>query len=361
MLVIAILILVITFIVYVYNKELTLLEFFGMSLACLTIIGIIYACTQAHIPNDTYYQSGRYNQVEYHPFFVERYIQVHTVSYSCGKSTCTRTYTTTEYARHREEWIVYDSLGQAQYIPYNTYIVIAKDFGNNTKKYNDRRRFTHGGVRTKGDSATYIVYNETNTYKYPTTKKETWYNPLNQSSSLFKTSRNKSDVLAYVGRRDWRQNNRLTANVNFTKNDWDILNTKIYETTKANVILLEVPSVEEAIKIKNEWNSGKCNDIVIAFTGKAKQPTNVIVFGWYQEEILATTLQEFLLSHGITKNSLNGIQHIIISKYKPFDFNIFNYIRREVHPIVIFLTFIFISWIWCLLYTSLINNDERRG
>lgn len=316
--------LIVLFIGYLVNKEITTFEFITMCIISVVVSLLVFLLTCIPAPNDVYYLSGRIQSVQYEPYFKERYEQVHYETYACGTDRegntkyCTRTYYTTEYARHPEKWVAIDTLQQRFEITQNEFYNIKNTFGDKLVHYTDRRRFSHGGTRVAGDSSLYFYANHTNSY-FPTTRMASWFNPIKRTNNLFN---NKNKTIKYP-QQTIRYNQRLMANTDFNCNHWDVLNTKIYEQVGANVILLNYNDLEE---VKDGWLSGKKNDIIIGFIGDYKNPTKVKVFGWYEDEILSAVLEEYLLD-GITKDKLNGIESIIVKYYKPFDFTQFKYLK----------------------------------
>lgn len=355
--------LVICFIGYLLNKEIHHLEFVALCLGSVIISCIVFALTNIPVANDVYYQSGRFNQVSYHPYFVEEYEQRHEETYACGKDDegnteyCTRVYYTTEHDTHYPYYLVKDTLGQAAKIDKSQYEQIANEFGGNLRI--DRTcRFNHSEQkRVRGDSNLYYYNNDVNSFKYPTTAFGHWHNPLKKSKSIF--NQEKDTILSYPGRYSWLNNNRMTTGkLNFGKKDLDILNTKLYETVGANVILLQVNSLQDVNDIKYGWNSGKKNDIVIAFGGNATNPDFVKVFGWYKSEILSTKLETEILDNGL---NLDKIQHIILSYYEPFDFSQFKYLgfkQPELWQLIVTAIITIIALV--VGYMCCCDNDLNR-
>ena len=361
MITLIIVICLITSILYIFNKEITLQEFLIMNLCTMVVVGICFIFTQLPIQNDTYFQSGRLITTYYEPEFVERYLQTHVVTYSCGKSTCIRTYTTTEYQKHKQGWYTKDSLGQKIGIRKSQYDEMVKDFGGECIVHRDRRRFSHGGTRVKGDSNTYEYENVHNTYTYPTTKLESWYNPVKKSNSLFKGKpTGKNMDIPYPARNNYRENTRLLAWTDFDGTEFDRFNTKLYEAKQCNVILLEAWNLDVIRQAKEKWNTGKKNDIIIAYTGKYTNPDTVRVFGWYKSEILSNELQTYILENGIKKDNLDDIYSIIVKYYEPFDFSQFNYLTKPVQWWHILITLIITLIVWGFLYGDFTTNYDRR-
>lgn len=346
--------LILCYIGYILNEEIHFLEFLGCCLITIVISLIIYGLCLLPVQNDYYFQSGRIKQVQFHPHFVEEYEQRHEEHYPCGKDEdgdtkyCTRVYYTTEHATHYEYWSFKDTLGQEREISQKYYNIIAKDFGNNTKRYYHGRdtRCTHGGEAISGDNALYYVNNETNTYNYPTNSMSKWYNPIKRTQSIFNTEK---DTLKYPGRIDIFTTNRdMTGKF---KKKWDILNTRLYERIGVNVILTTTKE-----DIKDYWMKGRKNDVIIQ-VDNIEKPTLVNVFGWYKTERLSSELSTYILDNGI---NLKGIEHVILSYYEPFDFSKFDYLKFQVADWQIILVSIITILVLVFTYVSFSINDLRR-
>lgn len=324
MFVICIVCILINSILFKLDREISYIEFVKMSMASCLVCILFYGLVQLPTRNDTYFQSGKLITVNHHPYFKERYTQVHVQSYPCGKNMCTRTYTTTEFAIHKEHWTAIDNLQQELEISRRDYYLIGGQFGGKEIQSHPNRMW-YGGDCVRGDDSLYSFHNETNTYKYPTTLLEYWHNPLKNTSSLFNA--NQEIDIAYPERYDERNNNRLLTNELLSK-DWDTLNTKVYEKTGANVILVKLSNIDDAMKLKQAWNRGKKNDIIICYTGKLNKPDNVYIFGWYKSEIVAQELQTYILDNGIKSSNLDSLIPIISKYYAPFDFSQFKYLQK---------------------------------
>lgn len=356
--------LILCFIGYLINKEIHTIEFICMCGLSVIISCIIFAITCIPIVNDTYYQSGRYQIVSWHPYFVEEYKQQHTESYACGTDDegnteyCTRTYYTTEHETHYPYYLVEDNLGQSQTIDKSQYDQIKKEFGNRLK-VDKFIRYHHSQQKcVKGDPNLYYYNNETNSYKYPTTKLSQWYNPLKHKISLFNTEK-KQVLLNYPKRQNWISNNRMLVKEKpFCSKDWDILNTQLYEKLKVNLILIQLDNIDKINQVKYDWNVGKKNDIIICYVGNYKNPEIVKVFGWYESEILSVKLESVLLENGI---NLKDIKQIVLSYYKPFDFSQFKYLTfKQPDRWQIVLTAIITLLIMIIFYVVFATNELNR-
>ena len=339
---------------FVLNKEITWYEFIGNCFISIFVSLIIFGLMLIPVPNDVYYTSGKMIRTEHHPYFVEEYEQRHEEEYPCGKDSdgdtkyCTKVWYTTEHETHHEFWSKKDSLGQEWEIPKSEYDSLKSKFGGKVNRYNSGsgcRCYHMGGERVKGDNSLYYVNNDVNTYEFPTTKMESWYNPLRKSQSIFNTEK---DTVAYPERYDAFTNARMDFK---PSKDWDILNTKLYEKMGVNVIL--TTSQED---LKHIWMQGKQNDVIIQ-VDNIKNPTKVKVFCWYKTERLSAELETYILDNGI---KLDGIEHVILSYYQPFDFSEFDYLKYQLADWQLLIISIITVIVMIVSYVLFSQNEYRR-
>ena len=353
MLILCLTCLIICFIGFLVNKEITMYEFILNCVISLVVSLILFGFMLIPVPNDFNYMSGKMIKTSHYPAFVEEYEQQHTSTYACGTDSeghtkyCTRVWYTTEHERHPEYWTKEDSLGQSWEIEPSEYDKLRIAFGNKGKTYNSGRscRCSHGGHRVRGDNSVYYTNNDVNTYDFPTTSTQRWYNPLKRSRSIFNTEKN---TVKYPVRYDAFKNDRMNCK---PSKEWDILNTKLYERIGVNVIL--TTSAED---LKNVWMRGKRNDVIIQ-VDKIDNPTKVKVFGWYKSERLSAELETYILDHGI---NLNGIEHVILSYYQPFDFSEFSYLKYQLTDWQLLIISIVTIFVMIITYYVFSTNLDRR-
>ena len=344
---------ILCYIGFILNKEITLEEFCLNVIISVCVSVVVFIIMLLPVPNDTYYQSGRLSRIEYHPYFVEEYEQRHEEEYACGKDDdgytkyCTRVWYTTEHATHHPYWTAEDTLKQDIYIDSAKYAQIKHDFGNKQRVYNNGRgtRCTHGGKAIRGDNSLYYVLNDTNTYLYPTTSIGYWYNPLRKSQSILNTEK---DVLKYPDRVDLFRNTRYDGKNSLA---WNMMNTRLYERMGLNVVL--TTSKED---LKNTWMRGKKNDVIIQ-VDNIKNPKTVKVFGWYKSERLSTELETTILDNGI---DLDKIEHVILSYYIPFDFKEFDYLKFKLADWQLIIIAILTIITMVGTYVTFSQNEFRR-
>lgn len=345
-------------IIYIFNKEISTREFFVTLGCCVLTTLVIYTFSILPVPNDILYESSRLKKTTYHPFFIEKYEEPHTICTGTGKSTTCHTYYTTEYAKHQPYWTTCDNINGCWEISKNFHNIVKQDFGNH-EITTQPNKCTHGGHIVSGDPNLYTYKNETNTFNYPTNRIVGWHNPLLGKNSIFTTK--SSFTLAYPKRESiYITQRRVTTETNITQKEWDILNTKLYEASKVNLILIKVKNHEETKQLEQSWISGKKNDLVICFVGEYKKPEYIKVFGWSKSALVKLKLESYLLANGIQKSSLSQIEHIIKSYYKPYEFNKFDYLTTTPPLWVFILSLIVNTIILSVCIYSFSNNYENK-
>lgn len=350
---------IICFIAYLWDKELTLFEFIKTVAITNTTVLIIYTIALIPFNNDKYFASGRLVETVYHPPFIEQYQQAHTRCTGSGKTEHCYTYYTTEYDHHRPYWTVRDSLNQKWGVESLFHSQVKSYFGNN-KITTRPNKCTHGGHYISGDPYLYTYKNETNTYKYPTTKKIGWHNPFKNSDSLFNES---SDFkISYPKKLDDYRTNRLITNKgsDFLGHDWDVLNTKLYSIKRVNIIAVQVKSLQEASKLEACWTGGEMNDLVICVVGTYNSPEHVKVFGWTKESKVKIDLAQLILDEGLKKQTFPKIINVIKSEYEPMNFSEFKYIHQKPPTWAFIISTILASIICYFCIYEFRNNYERR-
>lgn len=342
--------------IYFINKEITTLEYFKTLGIVIVVTLIVYSFSLIPFPNDNYFASGRIEETRFYPSWVEEYQQAHTVCHSNGKSESCTTYYTTEHDRHEAYWVMYDTLDQNWKISSELHAQIKSYFGDNVH-ISQPNKSTHGGHLVSGDPNVYSYNNDTNIYKYTTTKMIPWYNPIKGSHSLFNEGAG-DFKLDYPSQTGQFETNRLMGGG--IKHDIDVLNTKIYNTVGANFIVVQTNDFAKCDKLDAYWNGGNYNDIIMCISGDIEKPDNVQAIGYAENKGLQTELESYILEKGITKNSLVGIQDKIQREYKQFDFKQFRYIKRDCPIWVTILAVIaaIVSSYLCLTYFS--DNYDRR-
>lgn len=345
--------------IYVNNKEITQREFLIMTGAITASVLFVYGLAIIPFPNDTYFESGRLTATIYHPYFIEKYEEEHERCTGSGDDERCTTYYTTEYAKHQPYWEVEDSLGDNWRVSKEFHNTVKADFGNKVT-VTQPDKCTHDGEFYSGDPNLYTYYNVTNSYNYPTNRTVFWHNPVKNKKSLFKS---KTDLkMKYPSSKNHYSSERLLdkEGTNFTEKDWEILNTKVFEISRANLILMKLPNSESANKLEDAWQQGSKNDLIICVVGDYSKPDFVKVFGWTKSALVKLQLETYILDKGVKKENFSEIKDIIKKYYEPFDFKKFNYMK-EAPSIWTFITaFIVACLVGVFCYKKFSNNYEQK-
>ena len=351
----------VSFLAYVFDREITFPEFLGMFSITFIVVGLVYSLQFIPFSNSVYFQSGRLVKVGYYPKFVEQYKQEHEICTSSGKTTSCRVYYTTERATHPEHWAVFDSFGRSWDVDKNFYHRVYKDFKPTKTEVVSGMRCTHGGHRISGDSNSYLSYNDSNTYEYPVSVQSGWHNPIVGTKSLFNAE---SDIeFPYPTTDGYFYNKRLmtASGLTFSSKEWDIFNTKLYEKSGANANLFSVKDHKDCSAVEAKWTGGGKNDFNICVVGSYKKPEYVKIFGWSSDLYGMKEAESYILDKGITKDSLDGLLVILERSYIETDFSQFDYIKRPC-PLWINILAIIAAIISCIVsYMSFNQNDYGKN
>ena len=349
-------------VLFVINKQITFLEFVGMVL-CLIFAGFcVYGCADIEFNNSSYFISGKLIKTIYYPEFRERYTEPYISCSGSGESRTCTTHIRTVTRMHRAYWTVIDNFNREWEVSRTFHEQVKKKFGSPKGEMSRERRGHCGSTILSGDPRFYVHSNRTNTYEYPVSLERYWHNPLIGSRSLFNMKAKSKVSLKYPKTDNKFWNTRYTKHdSDLTSHDWDVINTKLYEVSKANAILLHVDRFEECNDIKAAWSNGGLNDIIVCISGSYKAPSNVLVFGWSSNYLGLDRVEEFVLNRGLTKETSEDFLNLLKLAYIPTDFSKFNYLHKE-HSFWFYIFLIFIlGVVGRFVFICITTNDNRKG
>lgn len=352
-------ILLICVIIYIFDSEVTFSEFLAIFMSVLLVCGILRALALFPVNNSYYFVSGRLVSVTHYPRFVEQYLKSHTVCTSSGKSTTCRTYFTTERAVHPEHWKTTDSFGRSWKISQEFFNQMRSEFGNPEVEVRKPFRCSHGGHPVSGDSKAYS-YSNWNYFGRPVSQRLGWHNPLLNSHSIFLKDR--FDVLDYPDSDGMYSNTRISdaSGLDFTAQDWDKFNSKLYQDTQLNANLIKIDSPDKCQEIDSDWMHGGKNDVNICIVGDYSSPNFVYVSGWGITLYGAKELESEILMHGVIKSKLEDYR-ILISKHKDTpDFSRYKYLNHPIPKWYKILELILSFIVGAYVYGTLRLNDMRK-
>lgn len=348
-------------VIFVLNKSITFIEFIAMIL-CVAFAGLgIIGLSNVKYYNSKYFKSGRLMKTTYYPKFKEKYTAYYTTCTGSGENRHCTTYSTTEYCIHGAYWTVTDSLDREWEVPQKFHNEVRSKFQSGMPVTSNVNRCWHSdGVPVSGDPKSYVHLNRSNTYEYPVSIQEEWSNPLIGTSSLFNKKASKNSI-KYPKTDGYYWNNRFSRyDSDLTFHDWDILNTKLYESKKANIILLHVDNFRLCNDIKSDWHDGGFNDLIVCVAGSLRKPDNVLVFGWSSNYYGMNALSEFILNNGVSKATSDHILELAELAYYPTDFSKFDYLHREHTPAFYLVLITVLICVGFVAYTYFSTNEFNK-
>lgn len=330
-------------VLWVKNRQIIWKEWLTSSVLAFVMAGIFHGCAVHGMLKDRETWSGRVNHIEYHPKWVERWIEHHSESYECGTSgspqTCTRHWTTIEYDTHREHWIANVDFGSYQdnwEINQQTYNQIKGEFGGQIED-GGKQNFHHGGTHVKGDRNIYATYNRTGFIR-PITTTKSFENRIKAAPSVFSFIKVPTNINVYPWPENgnvWRSDRVLgTAKKVINIYEWDKLNSELGPIKQINLIIIGFESKDATLGQYQQakFIGGRKNDLVITFGGRPSNPDWVYVFGWTESELVKVNIQEELYFSGINTNTIPFIKDEVKKNYKIKDWSKFSYISIEPRP-----------------------------
>lgn len=324
------------------NEEVVWQEWLAGSIIAFITAGITHYSVIRGMIDDVETLSGQVTQVEFHPEWVERWIQVHVETYSCGDDDiCTRTYTTVEYDRHRLHWEARVDFGSEQVnweIPQDLYKHIRRELGGHIET-GPLQDFHHGGTHESGDQKTYVTDNRTGFIR-PVTKTKRFENRVKVAPSVFSFVKVPTNVAVHAWPSNpdpWNSQRLLgTAAALIPLLEWDQMCARLGPSKRVNMILAGFgdKGSEIAQWQQSKFIGGKKNDLVICFGGGAKEngiyrPDWVNVFGWTEKEQVKKNLQTLILENGVHAGIIPMIEKEVRANYEIKDWSKFDYLKIE--------------------------------
>ncbi len=360
------------------NKEICWQEWLIGSVVSLGLAGIFNLVAVLNIHSqtkDTETWSGYLTQVEYHPRWVEEWIQIHTEIYACGTDSngnttyCTRTYTTIEHTTHPEHWeaeryfgVVSDSVDISQ----SLYNEIKYKFGNGIFD-GGKQRMWHGGSFDGGDNNIYATQNETK-FTYPAVINKSFENRIKATPNLFQFTKASTNlnIYSYPKNDTWNKSDRLlgTSFVLIDNFKFDQMNARLGSKKLVNVVFAGYGN-KDAIYGQYQqakFLGGKKNDLVLCFGGgsRTNKANWSFVFGWSEKEIVKRNLETILLNNPINDDILPLIEEEISKNYLIKDWKKFDYIRIQPKTWVYFVYIILVLIIQTGLWIYFHNNEFSK-
>jgi hypothetical protein len=363
-------------ILWIKRKEVNWIEWLVGSAVAFAMAGLAHWAAISGMTTDVETWSGRVVQVEHHPLWVERWIEHHSQSYSCGTAknprTCTRRWTTVEYDTHPEHWEARINFGTIQEnwkISYESYVQIRREFGNHFNE-GSKQSYNHGGSHNSGDRNTYVTDNRTGVVR-PVTTTRGFENRVKAAPSVFSFSKVATNVPVFnwpENRNPWASDRVVgTATKAISVTKWDRLNAELGPTKKVNLIIVGFDSQDARMGQfqQSKWVGGKKNDLVITYGGDFRKPAWCFVFGWTESELVKQNIQSEIIERGISTNIYAFIKDEVIKNYKIKDWSKFDYITIEPKPSYygwyIFAVLLVQGGLWIFFHKNDVDKDSGES
>jgi len=365
--IIALIPLIIGWIIFLVNKQITWKEWLIGSFLGFVCAGIFHIFALVGLTTDVETWSGQITKLNYYPEWVEKYKHAvyKTETYTTGSGKNRRTHTRrvfshyeTRYTTHHQSWEAFINYGTEQdtkSISQQNFIEIRTLFGDKIIKTGEQSS-RHGGHLVSGDDSIYTVENHTKFIKPATTTKY-FENRIKAAPTTFSFAKVPTNIPVY----SWPENHNLFKSdrlINESRIDilkFDQMNSRLGPSKYVNVIMINFGTNDSSIAEwqQAKWIGGKKNDLVLCY-GQVKDENAkwAKVFGWTEKEICKRNLEVILLTQPIDNDILTNIEAEIKTNYVIKDWSKFDYITIEPRPWVypVYLIFLLLTqfglWIW---------------
>lgn len=349
---------------FIFKHELTWPELFAVFAISSFLVALAYNAGKYTNTLDTEIHNGIVkNKVREHDTYLESYsCNCITTSYTCGKSTCTKTTCQTCYRRHYTvEWFLETTIGEIRldYIDttsssvYKTpdpSIFINAQIGEHCAKRNNYVNY----VKASPDSLFNFVQHKTALEKFKNNVRQ-----YNQNVyGLYKYNHVWASHIPLQEQENWK--NAIADYLKHVGNDLQ-MNIQLIITP------IEDPTYRYAVE--SVWNGGKKNDLVILVGSKnypnidwvdsftfANSKSNEKVVAQLNSEL--RELKQFTI-----KNAMPVIKKITQANFKRVQMKEFNYLMEDVDPPTWAMVLIILLQICIILALSMIfaNNSIKES
>lgn len=366
------------FILWRHNKEIHIIEWLIGSIISIIIVIAFNFIAIAGMTSDVETWSGKLVKAVFYPRWIEQYevaiyktvTKYRTVTDSKGRSH-SESYTVEEFSHYEKRYRTHNEYWQAiaDYGLENEFYSISKTFYNDLKlKFGNNQitKYEYKSGFYSGDHNIYYVENETKII-LPTNQSKSWTNKVKACPSVFsfvKVDEN-IPVFEYPKNENWQVSGRLLGNAKSKINifDWDVLNAKLGETKKVNLIFIGFDSADSMFGQYQEakFVGGKKNDLVLTYGEVEGKIVWTYVFGWTESSIVKRNLETILLENKIDKNILTKIEKEVINNYQKKDWKKFDYLTVEPPMWSYFVLFVIMVIIQSFVYFISVKNNLKHN
>jgi hypothetical protein len=334
-----------------FDSRVHLLEVLLVTSVAYSTTFITHWAVARGMTSDMEVWSGEVTHVVFHPEWEERY----TVTTSEEDDDGNVTYdTSTYYDTHEEEWKAHTTLDQEIDITVERYRYIGQLFGGESKAVKgDRTTSRDDSEMVSGDPYDYVVANRTR-HVVPVTRNVRFENRVKASPSVFsyvQLSEEQAEALPdYPYTSPWVSGRVIGAPVSIGA--WDAMMAKLGPEKKVNLILVRLPSFDQALQLEAKWVGGKKNDIVMTYGADWSY-----VFGWTEHARVKRELETLLLLEPVNDALLPEIEALVREHYELVDWSKFDYLDlqpRGWHLLVLVLVMVFTQG---LAFVCITQND----
>ena len=342
--------LIIGLFIWIFNKNITWMEWLGGSLTAFILAGIIHGIAFYGMTDDIETWSGRIINTSHYPQWVEEYRQRHTRTHTTGtgknRRTHTEVYYTTEHKTHPEHWecsISFGEINDTKEIEQGLYNQIKNNFGNSIED-GGNQSFSHNGKFDGGDNKIYLTHNKTG-YIYPVTTVQHFENRIKCAPTVFSFPKVPTNCPVYnwPKNNNWMVSDRLIDEGKISILEFDRMNSRLGPVKFVNVIMINFGLKDPSIANWQQaaWVGGKINDLVLCYGGinTNGHATWAKVFGWTESELVKRNLETILLEYSINNDILPLIEEEIKKSYQIKDWSKFEYISIEP-PLWSYITYL---------------------
>jgi hypothetical protein len=358
----------------VFSDKINWIEWMASVIAGLICSAIIHICAINGMVGDVETWSGKLTKAVYEPEWVEKYRQQHSETIVVGHRkdgssiTTTRTWYTTEYRTHHEQWTAYGDFGSGVTDSYSINEVRFKDISSNFGGIKIETPFKDGFY--KGDKNIYVSYNNKG-YVYPIITTRSFDNRLKAAPTVMSYAPVPKNVhvFEYPSNTNPFQSDRLAglSYKHFDLSLFDQMNSRVGPKRFVNVILVEFGSNESQHIAKYQeakWVGGKKNDLVICYSLDKNRDTQwAYCFGWSDSNLIKRNMESLFINNRVNNELLPKIEAEINKNWHKKDWHEFDYITirpsRIYYITLIIVMFVVQIIVWGISFCNDLNRDNR--
>lgn len=262
------------------------------------------------------------------------------------------------YDTHPDKWFAGTNLGQQLDLTLKEYRRIGAAFGGVSKAVRgDRYTGRESSTQVGGDTKDYVVENATG-YIEPVVRGMSFANRIKATPSVFSyeilSEEERSALPDYPFAVDpWRSGRVIGGGVSQRK--WDQMMARLGYEKLVNLILVRLPTQQDARKLEAKWVGGKKNDLVLTYgNGWAH------VFGWTDRSRVKHELEGLLTTRPVDDTLLPAIEAAVREHYVPVDWSKFDYLDLQPRGWHVAITAVILTIFSVAAFLICLKNDHDR-